>query len=151
MPINPTFVGKVYPTTEAYQVSREKLREFATAIGDHNPVYHEVTAAQAHGYTDVVAPPTFAFALTMRALATVMFDPDLAMVYPRIVHGEQSFHFRRPIIAGDELVVDAVITSIDSTGRNEFLTLVADVRTTAGETVVTTTSVLASRGTGAAA
>lgn len=151
MPINPDFVGKVYPPTLAYHVGREKVREFAMAIGDPNPVYHDVEAARTLGYDDVVAPPTFAFALTMRALATVMFDPDLDMVYPRIVHGEQSFDYTRPIVAGDELVVDAVISAIDSTGRNEFLTLVAHVRTVSGEPVVTTRSVLASRGTGAAA
>lgn len=151
MPINPNFVGKVYPTTPTYLVGREKVREFAAAIGDTNPACHDVEAARALGYTDVVAPPTFAFALTMSALGTVMFDPDLAMVYSRIVHGEQSFSYTRPIMAGDELVVDSVIEAIDSSGRNEFLTLVATVRTEAGDPVVTTRSVLASRGTGAAA
>ncbi len=149
--LNPAYVGRTYPTTAPYQVGREKIREFAMAIGDPNPVYTDVDAARALGHPDLVAPPTFGFVLTMKAMALAMFDPEVGLDYARVVHGEQSFEFARPLFAGDEVVVDASIEAIDSAGRNEFMTVLAEVRTVSGELVVTTRSVLVSRGTGAAA
>lgn len=151
MTINAGYVGTTYPPTEPYLVGREKIREFAEAIGDPNPVYHDLAVARALGHADLPAPPTFPFVITMRALNAAMFDPALGLDYARVVHGEQSYTYVRPLLAGDEVVVDAVIESIDSAGRNEFLTLRADVRTVDGEAIVTTRSVIVSRGTGEAA
>lgn len=151
MPINPDFVGRTYPSSEPYQLSREKIREFARAIGDTNPAYHDVAAAQALGYPDLVAPPTVPFVIATAALSAFIFDPDLGLDYGRVVHGEQSFDYTRPLCAGDEIVVDASIEAIDSAGRNEFLNFRADLRTTAGEPLCVTRSVIVSRGTGAAA
>ena len=93
----------------AYHVGREQIREFATAIGDNNPAYYNVDAARVLGYQDLIAPPTYPFTLTMRAMATAIFDPDLGLDYSRVVHGEQHFEYERPISAGDELVVRAEI------------------------------------------
>ena len=87
MPLNPQFVGKTYPDTPSYLIGREKVREFATAIGDFAPVFHDLAAAQELGYRDLPAPPTFAFAITMKALANAMFDPELGLDYSRVVHG----------------------------------------------------------------
>lgn len=151
MPLNPDIVGTTYPAGEPYQVGREKVREFARAVGEPSPAARDLRAAQALGYTDLVAPPTFAFVLVMAALDEVMFDPRIGMDYSRVVHGEQSFEFARPLVAGDEVVIESVVEALDSTGRNEFLTVRADIRTTGGEQVVSTRSVLVSRGTGLAA
>lgn len=148
MPLDPNYVGKKYSPGDSYLVGREKLREFATAIGDHNPAYHDVAAAQRLGYRDVVAPPTFGFVMTMQALTRAMFDPELGLDYSRVVHGEQTFDVRRPIVAGDEVLVDASIAAINSTGRNEFLTVAADIHSVDGELLVATRSVVVSRGTG---
>lgn len=147
MSLNMACEGKVYPTTPPYQVGREKIREFATAIGDFNPAFHDVEAAVALGYPDVIAPPTFPFVLTIRAMAAAMFDQELGIDYARIVHGEQSFEFARPLHAGDEVVVKASLEKMFAAGRNEFVVCKADVETVDGEHVVTTRSVLVSRGT----
>ncbi len=151
MTINPDYIGKAYPTSAPYLVGREKVREFATAIGDLSPASHDVEAARALGYPDLVAPPTFGFVLSIRAMALAMFDPQVGLDYARVVHGEQSFEFSRALVAGDEVVVDARIEAIDSTGRNEFMTVRADISSVAGEPICTTRSVLVVRGTGAAA
>lgn len=159
MPLNPAFVGKRYPTTEPYLVGREKVREFATAIGEGNPLHHDLQVARDAGHPDLVAPLTFPFVITMRAMATAMFDPDLQLDYARVVHGEQAFDYVRPLCAGDLVVVDAAIEAIDSAGRNEFLTLRAEVREASDETgggdpgalIVVSRSTIVSRGTGAAA
>ena len=132
-----------------YQVGREQIREFATAIGDNNPAYYNVDAARVLGYMDLIAPPPYPFTLTMRAMATAIFDPDLGLDYGRVVHGEQHFLYERPISAGDELVVRAQIASIETRGSNELLTTKCRVQTIQDELVVTTSEVIVSRGTAA--
>jgi acyl dehydratase len=149
MALNPAFIGKQYPDTEPYLIGREKVREFATAIGDHSAVFHDVAEAVRLGYRDLPAPPTFAFALTHTAMATAMFDPDLGLDYSRVVHGEQSFEYRRPLQAGDEIVVKSHIAGIHTRGANEFLVTEADIVSLDGELIVRTRSTIASRGTAA--
>lgn len=147
MALNAEFIGRTYPASAPYLVGREKVREFATAIGDTNPVSHDVSAAQAMGYPDVVAPPTFAFVLTHSAMGQAMFDPDLGLDYSRVVHGEQRFAYDRPIVAGEELTVQAVIEGIRAVAGNDMLTLRAEVLDADGSRVVTAHSVIVARGT----
>ena len=147
MAINREFVGKTYPDTPEFDVGRETIRDFANAIGDTNPAYHNVDAARELGHPDLIAPPTFPFVLTMKAMARAMFDPDLGMDYARVVHGEQHFDYERPIHAGDRLVVSASIAEIRSSGRNEYLTTRSELMTGSGELVCTTHEVIVSRGT----
>ena len=96
MALNPDFVGRSYPAGSSYVVGREKIREFASAIGDTNPVFHDVEAARALGYADLVAPPTFPVILSLKASGAVVRDPDLGLDYSRVVHGEQKFAYSRP-------------------------------------------------------
>jgi acyl dehydratase len=148
MALNPEFIGRVYPASSTYQVGREKIREFAAAIGDRNPACHDVAAARALGYDDLVAPPTFAIILSMKASESVVFDPDLGLDYTRVVHGEQRFAYERPIVAGDELLVETTIEGIRTMAGNDMITTRADLRTVGGETVGSATSLLISRAPG---
>ena len=147
MALDQSFVGRTYPPTEPYEVGREKIREFATAIGDANPAYHDRGAAQELGHPDVIAPPTFAVVLSMRAAQQVVFDPALGLDYSRVVHGEQRFVHRRPIRAGDRLTVEVTVDSIRSAGGNDILTTRGEVSTVEGEHVCTAYSTLVARGT----
>jgi acyl dehydratase len=149
VPLDPSFVGRCYPAAEPYEVGREKIREFADAIGDPNPAYRDRAAAQALGYPDVIAPPTFAIVYSMRLAERAVFDPALGLDYSRVVHGEQRFVAHRPICAGDVLTGTATIESIRTVGRNEVLATRADLRTVAGEPVCTAYSSLVARGTAA--
>lgn len=145
--LNAALVGRTYPSTPAYVVGREKVREFATAIGDLNPAYHSVDAARALGYSDVVAPPTFAFVVAYAGSSQAAMDPELGLDYSRVVHGEQRFSYARPIVAGDSLIATATIEAIRSVAGNDILTTRVELATEAGEPVVTTTTVIVSRGT----
>ena len=147
MPLDHSYLGKEYPATPAYQVGREHIRDYAAAIGDLNPAYHNVDAARELGHRDLIAPPTYPFTLTMRAMTTTVLDPDLGLNYGQVVHGEQSFDYVRPVTAGDELVVQARIAAIEVKGINELLTTECRVQTVTGELVVTTREVIVSRGT----
>ena len=147
MAINRDFVGKTFAFGTPYHVGREKLREFATAIGDENALYHDVEAAKSAGHPDLLAPPTFPFVITYRAMIGVMSDPALNLNYAMVVHGEQRFDYARPLYANDEVVVDSTIAAIDNIGRNEMIRMEQHVKTLAGELIVTTTNVTVSRGT----
>ncbi|MCW6004457.1 MaoC family dehydratase N-terminal domain-containing protein [Micromonospora sp. CPCC 205371] len=148
MPLDPSFAGRSYPPTASYQVGREKIREFATAIGAADELHHDPEAARAAGYPDVVAPPTFAVVITMAANRQIVEDPDLGVDYSRVVHGDQRFAYTRPIVAGDELVSTNTIEEIRSRGGHDFLTMRTDVASAAGEPVVTAWSKIVVRGEG---
>ncbi len=147
MPLNAELVGRSYPPTPAYVVGREKVREFARAIGETSPACHDITAAQSMGYADVIAPPTFAFVVAYAGSSQAALDPELGLDYSRVVHGEQRFAYERPIVAGDALVATATIEGIRSVAGNDILTTRVDLDTETGERVATTYTVIVSRGT----
>lgn len=146
MALNPDFVGRTYPGASSYVVGREKIREFASALGDRNPAFHDVAAARALGYADLVAPPTFPIVISLQASGEVVGDPELGLDYSRVVHGDQRFAYARPIVAGDELVITTTIESIRTMAGNDMITTRGDIATVGGEHVVTATSLLISRG-----
>ena len=146
MPLDQSFVGRSWPATEPYLVGREKIREFARAIGADDPAYHDPEAARALGYADVVAPPTFPTVVTMKASRQIIEDPQLGLDYSRVVHGDERFAYTRPIVAGDSLVCVNRVEEITQRGGHDFLTTRTDVTTEAGEPVVTVWSKLVQRG-----
>ncbi|MFB6600601.1 FAS1-like dehydratase domain-containing protein [Streptomyces diastaticus] len=145
MALDQSFVGRTYPPTEPYEVGREKIREFARAVGDTSPVYTDTEAAKALGYPDVIAPPTFVFSLTFQAAGQVIEDPQLGLDYSRVVHGDQKFAYARPLRAGDRLTVTSVIEGIKSMAGNDILDIRGEVHDEAGEHVVTAWTKLVAR------
>ena len=146
MPLDQSFVGRSYPPTAPYRVSREKIREFADAIGADDVAYRDVAEAKALGYRDVVAPPTFPIVITSAAGQVIIDDPALGVDYSRVVHGDQRFAFARPIYAGDELTCVCTVEEIMSRGGHDFLTIRADVSDSSGAPVLSAWSRLVVRG-----
>ncbi|WP_433828314.1 MaoC family dehydratase N-terminal domain-containing protein [Actinoplanes sp. CA-015351] len=146
MSLDQSFVGRSWPATEPYLVGREKIREFARAIGATDAEYHDPEAARAIGYADVVAPPTFPVVFTMASSRQIIADPELGLDYTRVVHGDQRFTYHRPVVAGDALVCVNSVEDITSRGGHEFITTRTDVRTESGDPVVTVWSKLVQRG-----
>jgi acyl dehydratase len=146
MAINLEYVGRKYPPSRPYEVSREKIREFATSIGDDNPAYHSRTDAQALGHPDVVAPPTFPVVITMLIGQDIVADPELGLDYSRVVHGEQQFVHHRPIRAGDVIVATPLIEDIRTRAGNDFFTWSAEIATADGEPVCRVVTTLVARG-----
>jgi acyl dehydratase len=147
VPLDQSFAGRKYPPTPPYEVGREKIREFAEAIGDDNPAYRDPEAARALGHPDVVAPPTFGIVLSMGAGRQVIADPELGLDYSRVVHGEQRFVSARPVRAGDRLTVTVTVEDIRAAAGNDMLTTRGEVSTVEGELVFTAYSTLVARGT----
>jgi acyl dehydratase len=147
MPLNRDFIGRLAPKGEPVEVTRNDIRRFAAAIGDSNPLYTDREAAKAAGYTDVIAPPTFLIsASTGGGGGGFILDPELGLNFAMVVHGEESFHFSRPVQAGDVLEMEQRIDDIQVKGSNELLTLVTEV-TSNGEHVATVRNTIVSRGT----
>jgi acyl dehydratase len=146
MPLDPSYVGRSYPAGEPYGVGREKIREFADAIADPNPVYRDRAAAQKLGYPDVIAPLTFPMVITAASSQRLLFDPELGLDYGRMVHGEQRFVHNRPIRAGDRLAGALTVESIRSIAGNEILGTRTELRDADGELVVTAYATLIVRG-----
>ncbi|MFF3461028.1 MaoC family dehydratase N-terminal domain-containing protein [Streptomyces sp. NPDC002619] len=145
MALDQSFVGRTYPPTEPYEVGREKIREFADAVGDTNPAYTDADAAKALGHPDVIAPPTFVFSITFRAAGQVIADPQLGLDYSRVVHGDQRFVYSRPVRAGDRLSVTSTIEAIKSLAGNDLLDVRGEVHDEGGEHVVTAWTKLVAR------
>ena len=145
MALDRSFVGRTYPPAWVYEVGREKIKEFADAIGDLNPVYRDPEAARAAGYKDVIAPPTFVTIINLRAIDVIIHDPELGLDYGRMVHGEQTFRYTRPLQAGDRLTVTTTVADIMTRAGSDFLTVRADVTTEDGELVVTANALLVVR------
>ncbi len=146
MALNPDFVGREYPPTPAYEVGREKIREFAEAIGDPHPAYRDADAAKALGYADVIAPPSFPIVVSLPASDAAIFDPELGLDYSRVVHGDQRFVFARPVRAGDRLVAVLHIDSIRTVAGNDILGMRTEITTEDGEGVVTAHATIVARG-----
>ncbi|MEO3974283.1 MaoC family dehydratase N-terminal domain-containing protein [Streptomyces sp. CAU 1734] len=145
MALDQSFVGRTYPPTSPYEVGREKIREFAEAVGETSPACTDPEAAKALGHPDVIAPPTFVFAITFRAAGTVISDPRLGLDYDRVVHREQKFAYTRPVRAGDRLTVVSTIESIKSLAGNDVVAIRGDVHDETGEHVVTAWTKLVAR------
>ncbi|SFV20067.1 FAS1-like dehydratase domain-containing protein [Micrococcus terreus] len=146
MSVNPDVQGRSYPPSPPYQVSREKIREFAAAVQATHPAHTDLAAAQALGHPDLVAPPTFAVVIAQGAEAVVVKDPEANIDFTRVVHADERFTHHRPIVAGDELAATVTVESVKSLGGHSMITTRADIATTAGEPVSTVRSTLLVRG-----
>lgn len=161
MAVNESFAGRVYPPGEVYEVSREKIREFAEATcgaaggglgasgentgGGVHPAYVDPDAARALGHPDVIAPPTFAVIVSQRNDARLVRDPEAGIDFSRVVHGEQTFTHHRPITAGDRLVAELIVDSVSVRAGIAMVVTRSEIATTEGEKVCTATSMLVVR------
>lgn len=146
MPVNHVYTGREYPPSPVYEVGREKLREFADAVGASHPTHHDVEAARAAGHPDVVAPATFAVVVAQRAEQQYVADPDSGIDFSRVVHADERFTHHRPIYAGDRLVTVLHVDSITERTGLSMITTRAEIATEDGSPVSTVVSTLAVRG-----
>src|SRR5437660_10773076 len=138
MAINSEAIGKSYDPV-LYAVGREKIREFAAAVGEMNPLHHELEVARAAGYADVVAPPMFAVVYAGRAVGPALFDPDVGLNFAMMVHGGQEFIWGPVVVAGDEVTTTSTVKDISERGGMAFYVFESVSENQTGETVCTAT------------
>jgi len=139
MAIDASLAGRVYPG-QAYEVSREKIREFADAIGDPSSLCRDAAAASKRGYLDVIAPPTFAMLPVLRGFDQLV--ADLGVTYAQVIHVNQRFVHTRPIRAGDQLLTTTTLDSVRSAAGNDLLGIRCEIAAESGELVCTATATL---------
>ena len=138
--IDKKWIGYELPISELC-LDRSRLRFFAKAIGEASPVYTDVNAAQAAGYADLPAPPTFLFGAELDNGATDLLLKTLEVPIAKILHGEQSFSYHKQACAGDTITVRSKVDDIydkkngalqfvvkSSTATNQNNELVAEMR-----------------------
>jgi acyl dehydratase len=131
-------VGKLFPSV-VYAVGREKVREYAHAVGETNPLHLEPEAARAAGHRDVVAPPMFATVYTSPAIGPAMFDPEVGIDFARMVHGAQEFVWGPLVVAGDEIATEVEVTEISERSGMGFYVFESRSDNQDGERVCTGT------------
>jgi acyl dehydratase len=107
-------------TRTTYAVGREKVREYAHAVGETDPRYLDPEAARAAGFADVVAPPMFAAVYCGPAIGPAILDPEIGIDYSRMVHGAQEFSWGEPVVAGDEITTEATLEESSERGGLKF-------------------------------
>jgi acyl dehydratase len=103
-----------------YVVGREKVREYAHAVGETDPRYLDPEAARAAGFADVVAPPMFAAVYCAPAIGPAILDPGVGIDFARMVHGAQEFTWHEPVVAGDEIATEAALEETSERGGLKF-------------------------------
>ena len=136
MALNLAFLNRSYPSLETFKVDQTKIEAFSAAIGDDNEYIKQ-------GF----ASPTFLISIQMSAMEVALFDPELGLDYSKVVHGEQSFEYKKPVKAGDELSFVSTIEDIKSKVGNDFITVRSDVTDSLGNEVATLKATLIARGT----
>lgn len=118
-------VGREWPGA-TYQVGREKIKEYANALGLDYQVHFDVEAARAAGYRDVVAPPMFAVVYSSPAMAPAILDPEVELHFAAMVHGGQTFEWGEPACSGDEITTTAKCLSIEARDGKGFYVFETD-------------------------
>ena len=122
-------------TRATYAVGREKVREYARATGETNPLHLDPGAARAAGFADVVAPPMFAAVYCEPALAPALLDPEVGIDFARLVHGAQRFEWGPLVVAGDEITTEAELVERTERAGLGFFTYRTVSTNQRGETV----------------
>ena len=118
-----------------YAVGREKVREYAYATGETNPLHLDPEAARAAGYADVVAPPMFAAVYCGPAIGPAILDPEVGIDFSRMVHGAQEFEWGAVVVAGDEITTTAELEESSERGGLSFFVFRTVSTNDRGETV----------------
>ena len=125
--LNPDLVGRTFTSADSVTVTKEAIQKFAEVIGETN---------------FDIAPPTFAISITLEKSQSLRQESGLD--WTRVVHGDQRFEIKRPIVAGDVFQCSSTIESARNMAGNEIVSVRSDL-ISASEVVVSTWSTLVVR------
>ncbi|HVS28224.1 MAG TPA: MaoC family dehydratase N-terminal domain-containing protein [Solirubrobacteraceae bacterium] len=138
MPVNGEATGKSYDPV-VYAVGREKIREYARAVGESDPLHLDLEAARAAGHADVVAPPMFCVVYSAPALGPAVLDPEVGINLALMLHGGQEFVWGPLVVAGDEITTKAKVKDISERNGMGFYVFESVSTNQKSETVCTGT------------
>lgn len=120
--LDKTNIGKAFPPVTA-AVEKGRLRFFAKAIGENNPIYTDEIAAKEAGYESLPMPPTFLFSLKMDVPNPFKNYENAGLALAKILHANQMFIYHQPVVAGDTLTFESHIANIYDKKGGELLFL----------------------------
>lgn len=143
MPLDRSQIGRVLPPYSV-EVEKGRLRFFAKAIGETNPVFTDEQAARQAGYRSLPIPPTFLFTLEREDSHRFEYLHALGADLHRVLHGEQSFTYHQVVCAGDTVTFEPRIADIydKKAGALEFIVLETNVKAADGSPVAELRSVI---------
>ena len=118
-----------------YAIGREKIREYARAVGETNPLHLDLQAARAAGHLDLVAPPMFAVVYCAAAIEQALFHPDLGIDFEMLLHSGQEFEWGPLVIAGDEIATSVTLAEVSERIGMTFYVFESASRNQRGEVV----------------
>jgi acyl dehydratase len=119
VPVKSEAIGKSYPPFE-YEVGKEKIGEYARAVGEENPIYFDREAARAAGFREVPAPPMFAVVYSFGSVGPAVVDPEVGINLAMMVHGGQEFEWGEPVCSGDAITTVTTMKDISERGGMGF-------------------------------
>jgi acyl dehydratase len=135
VPVRDDAKGKRYPPFE-YEVGKEKIREYAQAVGEDNPIYFDRERAREAGFRDVPAPPMFAVVYSAGAVGPAILDPEVGIDLTMMVHGSQEFVWGEVVCAGDDITTETSVKDISERGGMGFYVFESVSRNQDGREVV---------------
>ena len=135
MPVDDSAKGKSFPAFD-YEVGKEKIAEYARAVGEDNPVYFERDKAKEAGFRDIPAPPMFAVVYSAGAMGPAITDPEVGMNLMAMVHGGQEFVWGEPVCAGDTITTTAEVVDISEKDGKGFYVFESVSKNQDGDEVV---------------
>lgn len=130
MPVDQSLVGRTFPPTAAFEVTEDRIRDFAAAVGV--------------AYDGGAAPPTYPIVLAFDAMNAFLEAEAIDLF--RIVHGEQRFAYERPIVAGDVLTATLTVATLRQIAGNDIIGTTSQVTDADGSLVCSTSATLVHRG-----
>ena len=127
--LNPDSVGRTFEGAELVTVSQSQIDAFCAVLQENDTS---------------VAPPTFSIRITLEQSQAILSNPEIGMDWARVVHGDQKFEIKRPIIAGDSFNCSSTIESYKVVAGNEIVKVRSDLHS-GEELVVSTWSTLVVR------
>ena len=127
--LNPDSVGRTFEGADSVTVTQSEIDAFCAVISETDTT---------------VAPPTFSIRITLDQSQALLSNPEIGLDWSRVVHGDQRFDIKRPIVPGDTFKCSSTIESYKVAAGNEIVTVRSDLHA-ANELVVSTWSTLVVR------
>jgi len=127
--LNPDSVGRTFEGAELVTVTQSEINSFCAVLSESNTT---------------VAPPTFSIRITLEQSQEILSSPEIGLDWSRVVHGDQRFEIKRPIVAGDSFKCSSTIESYKVSSGNEIVSVRSDLHSNS-ELVVSTWSTLVVR------
>jgi acyl dehydratase len=136
--LNRDLIGREWPAVD-YEVGREKIREYASVVGETNPIHHDPEAARGAGFRAVVAPPMFCVVYSAPAMGPAVLDPELGINFANLLHGGQEFEWGEPVCAGDVIETTPRLADLyEKSGMGFYVFESVSVNQDGGQTVKAT-------------